>query len=690
MTDLANLGIRVEGQEVVTADKQLDGLTASAGRAETATEKLAAAARGNGAAMMTMHTALRQQNRALDAVRGATGLTSHETLNLGRQFADVGVSLASGQALWMVAIQQGAQIGEVFAEARNRGVGFTAVLTGIVNMLRPVIAMLSPAALAVGALGAAFGLAARDINKGNDDVLAGLNLTEKQIEKLKESGESMGVTMGDVFNGVGTTIKEVLSEAFGPQIDQAKSAWSGFMDDLGSNTMNELRAIAGFFGGTYEAVKATWSMLPAAIGDAAYSAARAVIGALQILIDRSVGAINSLRDRYNALPAWMRGGQTAPTAVAANLSIPDNPYAGAMTRTGVAAQAAYNRGDAGARQWVNDTADRTRGNIEDSRDARLISAAGDAAEETAGKTRKAAEEIQRLQKVGDASLRPLRGAFLDIVDPLKLIADEMRLIDGLAQDMAADLASAFGESGRALGELLTTMSGYQARMADINLAEREHRLTAMQAERERATASVSHYGDMLSAAKGFFEEGSDGYKALQAAEQAYRIFQFVSTVQAMMLGGQETAFTVAQNAVRATSHGVVAVARAIASLPFPLNIAAGAATIAALAAIGVKLMGGGGGGGARSIAAEAPETEATNRIRSSAAMGQSRAGAANSTTTIRVVPHDDRFDAYVDSRAQPAATAAYRASVTTSRGVIPAEQTRRDRFKLGEKSAYGR
>lgn len=633
MTDLATLGIRVEGQEVVTADAQLDGLAAAAGKAETATERLAAAARGNGAAMMTMNTAMRQQTRALDAVRGATGLTSHETLNLGRQMADVGVSLASGQALWMVAIQQGAQIGEVFAEARGRGVGFGAMLSGIANMLRPVIAMLSPAALAVGALGAAFGLAARDINKGNDDVLAGLDLTEKQIEKLKKSGESLGVTMGDVFNGIGTTIREVLGEAFGPQIDAAKSAWSGFMDDLGSNTMNELRAIAGFFGGTFEAVKATWSMLPAAIGDAAYTAARAAIGALEWLVNRSIDGLNRLIAGAKGLAAV-----NPAFALARSLSFidpvsmgqPGNPYAGAMSRTGAVGQAAYARGDAQGRQWVNDTADRARSNIEASRDARLVGAAGDPAEEAARRARKAAEEIQRLVKVGDASLTALSARVPEMLEPLQLIADEMRLINGLANDMAADMASAFGQSGAALGELLTTLSSYQSRMAEINLAQKEFRLTEAQAERERATAQASHYGDMIAAAKGFFEEGSDGYKALQVAEQAYRTFQFAMMVQSMVMGGQETAATVGQNAIKALSHGVVAVARAMASLPFPLNIAAGAATIAALAAIGVKIAGGGGGGGS-SVAPVGDQVLTNRRMQAQSALnGSSRSAASGS------------------------------------------------------------
>lgn len=278
---------------------------------------------------------------------------------------------------------------------------------------------------------------------------------------------------------------------------------------------------------------------------------------------------------------------------------------------------------------------------------------------------------------------PLTARIPEFTTSIQLLADELRTVDSISRQTADGLTSAFGQSGRAMGDLLTTVTEYRSYLADLAAMEEQGRDVSVQ----RGAAQVQVYGDMLSAARGFFEEGSQGYKVLLAAEQAWRIYQLVSSVQAMVMGGQETAFTVAQNAVRATSHGVVAVARAIASLPFPMNIAAGAATIAALAAIGVKLMGGSGGGGG---GAGGAEREATNSIRSTADMSQARVVGANGTTTIRVVPNDDRFSAYVDSRVQPAAATAYRASVTSSRGLVPADQTRRDRFKLGGKSAYGR
>jgi len=64
---------------------------------------------------------------------------------------------------------------------------------------------------------------------------------------------------------------------------------------------------------------------------------------------------------------------------------------------------------------------------------------------------------------------------------------------------------------------------------------------------------------------------------------------------------------VANSGARATADGIAAVAKAIASLPFPLNLVAGAATIAALVAVGVKIAGKGGGGGASAASSSTKE-----------------------------------------------------------------------------------
>jgi len=282
--------------------------------------------------------------------------------------------------------------------------------------------------------------------------------------------------------------------------------------------------------------------------------------------------------------------------------------------------------------------------------------------------------------------------------------DLLRQIDDHARSAASGLADSFGETGRALGSLLTVMTSYQAQIEAISEAQRRYTETVgagnedsqrmAMFERDRAQAQVQQYGDMLGAAKGFFKEGSDGYRVLQAAEQAYRLFQFAMMVQSMVMGGQETAATVGQNVIKAASHGVVAVARALASLPFPFNLAAGAATIAALAAIGVKLFGGsggggGGGGGTYNPAPINSREDSVNTARSQASSaqsgGQAFAGMVAQSVKVEIGVNDDRFNAYVDGRAAPMVQAGAQASFSGARKAVPADRSRTDRFTLGRK-----
>lgn len=53
--------------------------------------------------------------------------------------------------------------------------------------------------------------------------------------------------------------------------------------------------------------------------------------------------------------------------------------------------------------------------------------------------------------------------------------------------------------------------------------------------------------------------------------------------------------SVAAAGAQSSAWGITAVVKAIASMPFPMNLAAGAATLAAVVAIGAKMVGGGGG-----------------------------------------------------------------------------------------------
>ncbi len=202
---------------------------------------------------------------------------------------------------------------------------------------------------------------------------------------------------------------------------------------------------------------------------------------------------------------------------------------------------------------------------------------------------------------------------------VKAVNDELEhqalLLDAVAanaSDAARGMADAFGEAGRALGDmgaLFTTHIADQRRLTDARDAEmRQHaemtdlqkraaaeRRTTALFEARTTTAQVGFYGDMTSAAKGFFDEKSKGYAALSMAEKVFRGIEFALSVRAMTQDAIETASKIGTGIARIAIGAKEAVVRAMRDIPFPLNLAAAGATAAALGALGVSIAGSFGG-----------------------------------------------------------------------------------------------
>lgn len=190
--------------------------------------------------------------------------------------------------------------------------------------------------------------------------------------------------------------------------------------------------------------------------------------------------------------------------------------------------------------------------------------------------------------------------------------EDMQNVAAVMRDQADAVRSAsdafgdyFGKGIQGFADLIATQAEWAAQRSDIEARIEEARQKGAEGDAERARlqqqlalGEMNNYGNLLSAAKGFFNEKSKGYKILQAAEMAYRMFQFAMSVKAMLFDSAETASSVAKSGIRTAAHAVEAVVKAISSLPFPWNLVAGAATAAAIGALGVAVFGGGGGGGA--------------------------------------------------------------------------------------------
>jgi len=275
---------------------------------------------------------------------GSSKNLTYAGLNLSRQLADIGVQGSQLNANWgMIFIQQAPQIVDIFQNLKAEGIGVSAALKGMYAQAAPLLAILAPIAVAAAAVGSVFALSAQQINSENKGLINSFGLTKDQLEDVKKKT----ITMGDVAVGTFNAVKGALLEAFGPQLKAAGNAITKFLDELAANTVKEAKAIVGAFVGAYEAVVATWKMLPSAFGDATISAANLALTGLEKLINGAIGLINPLIEGLND-----RFKLAIPTLSQVEIGKLSNSYAGAMERTAKAGAEAFARGNAAGASMV--------------------------------------------------------------------------------------------------------------------------------------------------------------------------------------------------------------------------------------------------------------------------------------------------------------------------------------------------
>lgn len=171
------------------------------------------------------------------------------------------------------------------------------------------------------------------------------------------------------------------------------------------------------------------------------------------------------------------------------------------------------------------------------------------------------------------------------------------------QMLADSLTDAFGSVGQSIGDLLNVMNAYSERqlriMSEIQAARdtfgadsEQARQAEIRGNQVLESARLKSYGDMTKAAKGFFDKGTNGYKALAAAEKAFRLIEFAMSAKSVVVKTAETAAKVGLFGTQAAAAAQAGAAEMFASLG-PLGFAAVAAMLAVLAGLGFS----GGGGG---------------------------------------------------------------------------------------------
>lgn len=139
---------------------------------------------------------------------------------------------------------------------------------------------------------------------------------------------------------------------------------------------------------------------------------------------------------------------------------------------------------------------------------------------------------------------------------------DQRLQTYLGKDIGTDLAAGFDQASQSVGAFAQAFG----KLIDQQLAYAQARKDAGQdgtklaaVEQRNMRAQLNSYGSLAGAAKGFFKEGTSGYRTLAAVEKAFRAMEIASAVaNAAEQLGLIGAVTTAKVASEATQAGAVA------------------------------------------------------------------------------------------------------------------------------------
>lgn len=185
---------------------------------------------------------------------------------------------------------------------------------GVGGALRGIGAMLAPMAPALIGVGVAVGAGA----------LAFAGLTTKINETAKTH-----VNFGQVFMATMQLAAESIGKFFQPAIAQLGKWWQQFVDWIAPIFKNVANGIIGSFVFAFNAVKDTWALLPAALGDLAIQATNNVIATGQNMINGVVDQVNNLLQSLKGVGISL--GSVGHIDFGKGIA---NPFAGAASKVG--------------------------------------------------------------------------------------------------------------------------------------------------------------------------------------------------------------------------------------------------------------------------------------------------------------------------------------------------------------------
>lgn len=377
MADIAQLGIEIDSRGAKKATGDLNTLAGAATKAEGATDRLEASADGASAANKRLgasaSSAAAQVNKMAANQNSAAARMGGSFSGLAAQAQDIGVTAAMGMNPMIIGLQQGTQIAGQMQMAMQSGASAASVFGTAIRSL------ISPISLASIGLAAIVAAGIQMVNWPHAAASA-LDFLANNLENIVTYGGYAAGALALMYSpailgGIATVTTAVwgLGTAAVGAAYRFIAAWAAaagpftliiaaiaavvaavyiFRDEIataiGVDVIREIKRagnyIIGSFVGAYDAVIATWKNLPAAMADLLVSATNAVIGQVEMMINKAIRLINKfingISDSMKNLPGMeMFGGLSTVPEV--SIKRAPNLFRGAASKVGADIQGAF-------------------------------------------------------------------------------------------------------------------------------------------------------------------------------------------------------------------------------------------------------------------------------------------------------------------------------------------------------------
>ena len=266
--------------------------------------------------------AINAQNVALAKGVVSSKHMTQASLNLSRQFADIGVTAAMGMNPLMILIQQGPQVADAFQTAATQGLSAKQVLANFAGQAGRLAILLAPLVVVIGAVAAGFGLMHRELSKTYPkNITDGMKLTEEQLKRVESKTVTFGDTVAATFQIMG---EDIMNSPVGDAIRWVGKTFDQVMDWITEKGSQTSAVVKGVLIGTFKFIMANWRRFPAAFGDLFVTAANNAIDAIEKLVNEGVDRINAFISGVNKVP-----GIELPTLNRASMGRIRNNFQGA-------------------------------------------------------------------------------------------------------------------------------------------------------------------------------------------------------------------------------------------------------------------------------------------------------------------------------------------------------------------------